>query len=47
MTENITVVEIISTGTREWLTPRADGLYHTPASRGSGELTMKGLVDTL
>jgi membrane protease YdiL (CAAX protease family) len=27
-----------------WLTPHADGLYHTPASRGWGVLTTQGLV---
>jgi CAAX protease family protein len=29
---------------QDWLTPRADGLYHTPASRGWGELTIAGLA---
>ena len=28
----------------DWLTPRADGLYHTPDSRGWGVLTTEGLV---
>jgi membrane protease YdiL (CAAX protease family) len=28
----------------QWLTPAADGLYHTPASRGWGALTAQGLV---
>jgi membrane protease YdiL (CAAX protease family) len=27
-----------------WLTPQADGLYHTPASRGWGSVTIQGLV---
>lgn len=27
-----------------WLTPQADGLYHTPAERGWGELTAGGLA---
>jgi len=29
---------------QEWLTPRADGLFHSPESRGWGTLTMQGLV---
>jgi len=29
---------------QEWLTPRADGLYHVPASRGWGTLSLHGLV---
>jgi len=29
---------------QDWLTPLADGLYHTPASRGWGALTIQGLV---
>lgn len=29
---------------QDWLTQRADGLYHTPASRGWGVLTLPGLV---
>lgn len=29
---------------QDWLTPQADGLYHTPASRGWGVLTRQGLV---
>jgi membrane protease YdiL (CAAX protease family) len=29
---------------QEWLTPKADGLYYTPASRGWGTLTLAGLV---
>lgn len=28
----------------DWLTPQADGLYHTPASRGWGVVTIYGLV---
>jgi membrane protease YdiL (CAAX protease family) len=28
-----------------WLTPQADGLYHTPDSRGWGALTFQGLVE--
>jgi CAAX protease family protein len=28
----------------DWLTPAADGLYHTPAARGWGVLTLAGLV---
>jgi membrane protease YdiL (CAAX protease family) len=28
----------------DWLTPRADGLYHTPAQRGWGTLTPAGLA---
>jgi membrane protease YdiL (CAAX protease family) len=27
-----------------WLTPQADGLYHTPESRGWGALTMQGVI---
>src|SRR5262249_53111900 len=27
-----------------WLTPQADGLYHTPASRGWGAVAIQGLV---
>jgi membrane protease YdiL (CAAX protease family) len=29
---------------QDWLTPQADGLYHTPSSRGWGALTIQGLV---
>lgn len=29
---------------QDWLTPHADGLYHVPASRGWGTLTIQGLV---
>ena len=29
---------------QDWLTPQADGLYHTPLSRGWGALTVEGLV---
>jgi uncharacterized protein len=29
---------------QDWLTPQADGLYHVPASRGWGTLTMQGLI---
>jgi membrane protease YdiL (CAAX protease family) len=29
---------------QEWLTPQADGLYHVPAPRGWGVLTIQGLV---
>lgn len=29
---------------QDWLTPQGDGLYHTPASRGWGILTISGLV---
>jgi membrane protease YdiL (CAAX protease family) len=29
---------------QDWLTPQADGLYHTPASRGWGAVTIQGLV---
>lgn len=29
---------------QDWLTPQADGLYHTPASRGWGALALPGLV---
>jgi membrane protease YdiL (CAAX protease family) len=29
---------------QEWLTPQADGLYHTPESRGWGAVTIHGLV---
>jgi membrane protease YdiL (CAAX protease family) len=29
---------------QDWLTPQADGLYHTPASRGWGAITTQGLV---
>jgi membrane protease YdiL (CAAX protease family) len=29
---------------QEWLTPQADGLYHTPADRGWGTLTLAGLA---
>jgi membrane protease YdiL (CAAX protease family) len=29
---------------QDWLTPAADGLYHTPASRGWGILTMQELA---
>jgi membrane protease YdiL (CAAX protease family) len=29
---------------QDWLTPQADGLYHTPASRGWGVLTATGLA---
>jgi len=28
----------------DWLTPQADGLYHTPPSRGWGVLTIYGLA---
>jgi membrane protease YdiL (CAAX protease family) len=30
---------------QDWLTRRADGLYHAPASRGWGALTTQGLVE--
>lgn len=29
---------------QDWLTPHSDGLYHTPASRGWGVLTVEGLA---
>jgi CAAX protease family protein len=29
---------------QDWLTPQSDGLYHTPASRGWGAVTIQGLV---
>jgi CAAX protease family protein len=29
---------------QDWLTPQTDGLYHTPASRGWGAVTIRGLV---
>jgi len=29
---------------QDWLTPQADGLYHTPASRGWGVITVQGLA---
>jgi membrane protease YdiL (CAAX protease family) len=29
---------------QDWLTPQPDSLYHTPASRGWGTLTIQGLV---
>jgi len=29
---------------QDWLTPQADGLYHTPDSRGWGTLTIQGLA---
>lgn len=29
---------------QDWLAPKADGLYYTPASRGWGTLTLQGLV---
>ncbi|HEX3704517.1 MAG TPA: CPBP family intramembrane glutamic endopeptidase [Vicinamibacterales bacterium] len=29
---------------QDWLTPQADGLYHTPLTRGWGILTVEGLV---
>jgi membrane protease YdiL (CAAX protease family) len=29
---------------QDWLTPRSDGLYYTPASRGWGVLTVQGLA---
>jgi membrane protease YdiL (CAAX protease family) len=29
---------------QDWLTPQSDGLFHTPASRGWGSLTMQGLL---
>lgn len=29
---------------QDWLTPQADGLYHTSASRGWGVLTLQGLI---
>jgi membrane protease YdiL (CAAX protease family) len=32
---------------QDWLTPQADGLYHTPASRGWGVLTATGLAGRL
>jgi hypothetical protein len=32
---------------QDWLTPQADGLYHTPASRGWGALTATGLLGRL
>jgi membrane protease YdiL (CAAX protease family) len=30
---------------QDWLRPQADGLYHTPASRGWGALTIGGLAE--
>jgi membrane protease YdiL (CAAX protease family) len=33
-----------SIGWQDWLTPQADGLYHTPDSRGWGTLTLTGLA---
>jgi membrane protease YdiL (CAAX protease family) len=30
---------------QDWLTRQSDGLYHTPASRGWGALTIPGLVE--
>jgi membrane protease YdiL (CAAX protease family) len=32
---------------QDWLTPQADGLYHTPASRGWGTLTIYGLAERI
>ena len=32
---------------QDWLTPQPDGLYHTPASRGWGVITVQGLVRRL
>ena len=29
---------------QDWLSPKSDGLYHTPLSRGWGNLTTEGLV---
>jgi len=29
---------------QDWLTPQTDGLYHTPAARGWGTLTVQGLA---
>jgi hypothetical protein len=29
---------------QDWLTPQADGLYHTPASRGWGVTSLSGLL---
>jgi membrane protease YdiL (CAAX protease family) len=29
---------------QDWLTSRSDGLYHTPSSRGWGNLTLQGLI---
>ena len=29
---------------QDWLTPQTDGLYHTPASRGWGVVTVQGLA---
>ena len=29
---------------QDWLTPQADGLYHTPPSRGWGAVTIRGLL---
>jgi uncharacterized protein len=29
---------------QDWLTPQSDGLFHTPASRGWGTLTIQGLA---
>src|SRR6185312_4039351 len=29
---------------QDWLTPQPDGLYHTPASRGWGALTIQALA---
>jgi hypothetical protein len=29
---------------QDWLTPASDGLYHAPASRGWGVLTVEGLA---
>ncbi len=29
---------------QDWLAPQSDGLYHTPASRGWGAVTIEGLV---
>jgi hypothetical protein len=30
---------------QEWLTPRPDGLYQTPAARGWGAVTFQGLLE--
>jgi membrane protease YdiL (CAAX protease family) len=29
---------------QDWLSPQSDGLYHTPPSRGWGNLTVQGLI---
>src|SRR5262245_16330481 len=32
---------------QDWLTPSIDGLYHAPAARGWGALTLRGLVSRI